>query len=206
MKNVTSYKTCENCCREVPISRFISDPSTVKCPFCGFLEITQEEIDDGASRPENVVGSYAVYHQTRGRVNDSAGMEYKTGKAFHIYRPEAIDRDGNKVWCDLSISEQTGTLTVTVPQPFLDTAMYPVRVDPTFGYTTAGSSSGFEQDDILYGSGLYSMPEDGTLDSMSYYRAAADTATDAWLMAVYDSSDDSLVGSIQAGDDHAQGS
>lgn len=101
--------------------------------------LTQEEIKNGASRPENVEGSYAVYHSTK-RDNRVGGKEYKTGKAFHIYRPKAIDADGAEMWCDLNIDEQAGILTVTVPQVWLAQASYPVRVDPTLGYTSIGGS------------------------------------------------------------------
>lgn len=100
--------------------------------------LTQEEIDEGAERPENVVGSYAVYHKTK--ANHRVGStNYATGKAFHIYRPKAIDANGAEVWAELSYVN--GLLSVTVPQKFLDEAVYPVRVDPTFGYTTIGGTT-----------------------------------------------------------------
>src|SRR3990167_10044130 len=93
--------------------------------------LTQKEIDEGASRPDNVIGSYAVYHKTK--ANHRVGsINYATGKAFHIYRPKATDANGAEVWAELNYPN--GTLTVTVPQKFLDDAVYPVRVDPTFGY------------------------------------------------------------------------
>jgi hypothetical protein len=103
--------------------------------------LTQEEIDGGANRPENVIGSYAVYHATKGGINDAQGMDYKAGKAFHIYRPKAIDKNGNEIWGELNIDEANGLLTVTVDQDFLDNAAYPVIVDPTLGYTSIGASS-----------------------------------------------------------------
>lgn len=98
--------------------------------------LTQEEIDAGAIRPDNVVGSYAVYHTTK-RDN-----EYETGKAFHIYRPLAVDALGDKIWCELDINKYINptSLTVTIPQKFLDEATYPVSIDPDFGYTTIGGS------------------------------------------------------------------
>ena len=96
-------------------------------------------------RPENVIGSYVVYHSTKmdyilGETN------YKTGKAFHIYRPFVTDSEDNKIWCDLNIDDSdsndtTGLLTITIPQDFLDNAVYPIILDPTFGNTHAGSSS-----------------------------------------------------------------
>lgn len=100
-------------------------------------ELTPEEITEESSRPKNVVGSYAVYHKTKAnhRVGDT---NYSTGKAFHIYRPKAIDANGDEVWAKLSYNN--GILSLTLPQQYLDTATYPVKVDPTFGYTTQGAS------------------------------------------------------------------
>jgi hypothetical protein len=104
-------------------------------------ELTQKEIDEGGSRPDDVAGSYAVYHKTKGGMNRADGMEYKAGKAFHIYRPFAYDANGDGIYADLNVDVEAGILTVTVDQKFLDNAVYPVVVDPTFGYTTNGGSS-----------------------------------------------------------------
>jgi hypothetical protein len=91
--------------------------------------LTQEEIDQGAERPDNVVGSYAVYHDTKGGMNDADGMEYKVGKAFHLYRMKAVDANGEEVWCDYNTNlQETSVLEVTIPQDFLDQATYPVKV------------------------------------------------------------------------------
>ena len=96
--------------------------------------LTESEIAEGKHRPENVVGSYAVYHKSK------KDNEFKTGKVCHIYRPWAIDANENKVWCDLNIDEDKKLLTITVPQEFIDTAVYPVLIDPTFGNIIAGAS------------------------------------------------------------------
>lgn len=129
-------------------------------------ELTPKDIEEGAERPENVVGSYAVYHKT-GRNNKVGGKEYRTGKAFHIYRPKAHDALNNEVWCDLNIDEVAGELTVTVPQDFLNSATYPVVVDPTFGYTTAGGSYGNGFGKTTYSKAILS--EDGDLTQLSMY-------------------------------------
>lgn len=98
-------------------------------------ELTQEEIDEGLSRPENVVGSYAVYHSSK-RDN-----QYKVGKAFHIYRPKAFDKNGVEQWCEFNKDlNDTLVLTITCPQSFLDNAVYPVIIDPTIGDTDGGAS------------------------------------------------------------------
>ena len=96
-----------------------------------------------AYRPENVVGSYAVYYEGNrsGDYTEVGGDNYKTGKVFHIYRPVVTDANGNKVWGSLSINKQLGQLSVTVPKDFLDKAVYPVNIDPTFGYSGIGASN-----------------------------------------------------------------
>lgn len=123
-----------------------------------------------AYRPENVVGSYAVYHkEKKGHVIGQTN--YGTGKAYHIYRPKVIDSDGNETWGELSYS--SGELTVTVPQRFLEQAVYPVVVDPTFGYTSNGSTIwGFNYSTstnwvhLAYQS---TSPEEGEISSVSGY-------------------------------------
>jgi hypothetical protein len=112
-------------------------------------ELTAEEIAQGSFRPENVVGSYAVYHQTKGGINDINGKEYKVGKAFHIYRPHIIDATGAETWGNLHI--ENGIYSVEIPQDFLDKAVYPIKSNDTFGYTTlAGTYLSFE--DKIFGS------------------------------------------------------
>ena len=115
-------------------------------------------------RPENVVGSYAVYHATK-RDNRVGSMEYKTGKFCHIYRPHIIDAEGTETWGELELDEQAGVLTVIVPPEFLGKAVYPVVVDPTFGYTSVGGTelSIFSNEIILSTSPLFEAPEDLTI-------------------------------------------
>jgi len=92
-------------------------------------------------RPENVVGSYAVYRVTRTNMYNEADAEkYKAGKAFHIYRPKLTDAKGKTAWAELNINELEKTLTIKLPQAFLDSAIYPVELDPTFGKTDIGAS------------------------------------------------------------------
>lgn len=102
-------------------------------------ELTQEEKDRGAERPENVVGSYVVY-ASENKVNYAGGKEYKVGKIGHIYRPKIIDSAGTEVWGELNITG--AVLSVTIPQDFLDKAVYPVRhaAGLTFGYSSLGAS------------------------------------------------------------------
>ncbi len=154
--------------------------------------LTQEEIDQGTSRPENVVGSYAVYHSTKGTVNRDGLKDYKTGKAFHIYRPKAIDANGNEVWCDLAIDIDAGMLLVTVPQEFLDKALYPVLVDPTFGYTSAGASLTSENADS-FRMRIGNPGETGTLTSISFSGNKGTASAQLAKATLYIRSDASLV-------------
>lgn len=160
--------------------------------------LTQQEIDEGASRAEDVEGSYAVYHKTKGGMNNSKGMEYKVGKAFHIYRPFAHDANGDGIYCDLSIDipeeiptrdgmvAPNGVLTVTIDQTWLDNAVYPVVVDPTFGYTVAGASGTGGNDD-WFGT-LFTSPADfGSLVSFSCY-ATRSTGTPSLKLVIVNTS------------------
>jgi hypothetical protein len=127
-----------------PTNKIILPIETTGLDFFYQPALTQEGIDHGAIRPENVVGSYAVYHSTKS--NDYSlrgGKNYRTGKAFHIYRPKVIDNIGAWAWADLNVDVPGHKLTVTIPQAFLDSAVYPVRhaAGLTLGYTTIGASS-----------------------------------------------------------------
>ena len=101
--------------------------------------LTQAEIDEGAYRPENVTGSYAVYHSTkRNHINGS--VNYGTGKALHIYRPMLIDNQGDTIYADLTITSNELTIDFANISAWLNKAKYPVVIDPTFGYTGEGGS------------------------------------------------------------------
>ncbi len=100
--------------------------------------LTQEDIGRGVVCPINVEGSYAIYHVSK------KNNQYMTGKMLHRYRPIAIDALGNKAWCDMEVDRYIDptSMRVTIPQQFLDEAIYPVTIDPDFGYTTIGTAGG----------------------------------------------------------------
>lgn len=140
----------------------LNDPEVASCTptLC-----VNEKGEMVLSRPENVVGSYAVYRKDG---------KFQTGKAFHIYRPKIIDALGREIWGTLTFFE--GVLSVIAPQEFLDTATYPVRIDPDFGKTNIGGSTGSTGRIFYY---EHTAPESGTVNSMSWYGddgAAAGTA------------------------------
>jgi len=125
-------------------------------------------------RPDNVVGSYAVYHKSKGGMVDANGKDYKTGKAFHIYRPHIIDAEGKETWGILHI--ENGIYSVEIPQDFLDKAVYPIKSNDTIGYTSTGASgqelaSSYDLSENYWGiSGTGGTTSGaGTLDNVKYY-------------------------------------
>ena len=79
---------------------------------------------------QDVPGSYAVYYKS-----DTNG----SGKAFHVYCPRGWDSDGDTTFCGLYIDDENDSLFISIAESFLDSARYPVVIDPTFGYTGRGA-------------------------------------------------------------------
>jgi hypothetical protein len=98
-----------------------------------------------AYRPPEVVGSYALYHKFQAgdysKQRRRPGNNYRAGKFGHLFRPKAIDQGGHEAWCELSINSAGKQATIAIPQTFLDSAIYPVIIDPEFGYHVIGGSS-----------------------------------------------------------------
>lgn len=94
-------------------------------------ELTQLEKDQGMSRPEDVIDSYAVYWKKRHN-------KYKTGKFCHIYRIRVIDSYGIWTWCTQQIAGKEWI--ITIPADFWRNAVYPITLDPVLGYSTPGAS------------------------------------------------------------------
>jgi hypothetical protein len=156
-----------------------------------FEEMVKVKVD----RPLDVMRSLAVYHV------DKRHNQYKTGKITHIYRPVAWDNTGLKVWCDFEELNDlhegqeydlSNGLTVNVPQEFLDQAQYPVTVDPTFGYTTAGGTVDNTANEIK---GQNVTGVHGTVVDVQVYSGA--TASDACKAAFF--TDSSGLGSFLVG-------
>jgi hypothetical protein len=150
--------------------------------------LTAEEIAQGASRPEEIVGSYAVYHKTLAN-HKIGGENYATGKVMHIPFPYVWEMDNPTTTLQRAenLTYNNGSLCVTVQQEFLDKAKYPVRVDPTFGYTTAGASNvdGVNSGVVAY---RYTAPSDvDTVSKISFWSQTPDTSTNfkggIWLQS-----------------------
>jgi len=139
-----------------------------------------DEDGDGipdAYRPENVVGSYAVYHATKTCIHASVedAEKYKSGKAFSIYRPKLVDGTGKEAWASININEQQGVLTFIFSQSFLDDAVYPVVMggdSEIFGFNEIGDTSGDYAANLLKGS-WFSCPSAGTTSKITVYHNRA---------------------------------
>ena len=156
-----------------------------------FYQPIQEEIDEGCNRPENVIGSYAVYHKTKQdnyKYSDGTEINYETGKFCHIYRPYAEDFTGKRVWCKLK--KLFNKLAVKVPQEFLDNAIYPVRIDPVFGTTKIGASSGGGTTGTQWASKKTMTSDIGTVArSISAWSNAGTTSSDSKFDVAFYSND-----------------
>lgn len=145
---------------------------------------TQFEIEHEAYRPEEMMGGFAVYHKT---LHDN---EYETGKVGNIPFPYIweVDNPATKQRAD-SFTYQDGQLCVVVQQSFLDTATYPVRIDPTFGYSAIGASATALLVNETAGN-LYIAPPDAGATSIAKFTLHTQRrlATDQFKAVLYDTS------------------
>src|SRR3990167_3266372 len=148
------------------LDQALLDPAAIRCDDTQCFNENNEVV---VERPENVVGSYAVYHATK-RDYIIGQTDYKTGKAFHIYRPKIIDANGKWIWGVMNI--ENGVLTITINQKFLDDAVYPVSVDPTLGQTEIGGTSGAFANNTIR-TNTYTTTEAGTVDTVVIYSSSA---------------------------------
>jgi hypothetical protein len=124
-----------------PVNNFSVDIRSENVRFYYQPALTAQEIADGDERPDRVVGSYAVYHTSK-RDRKPGEPNYEVGKIGHLYRPLAIDNNGDEIWGSWNDdTEATGQLTLTVDAAWLAAAAYPVTIDPTFGYFDIGGSN-----------------------------------------------------------------
>ncbi len=152
---------------------------------------TLEDIANGMNRPENVIGSIAIYYRDC-PVNYVGGKLYKSGKFGHIFRPKIIDATGKWVWGELSIDAEKRILRITIPQEFLDKAIYPVIVDPTVGFGSVGATATTWSENTLRAAGPFTAGGAGTADKVYFYGNAITTSTN-FRGAIYLNSDLSRV-------------
>jgi hypothetical protein len=106
------------------------------------LVITENEVkgvDDFVhlSKAPEAVNAYTLYHDDP-PPNFEGGTLYRSGKFLTIYRPKIVDANMVEAWCDQELDLVNETYKIIIPQTFLDTAVYPIKIDPTLGNTSVG--------------------------------------------------------------------
>jgi hypothetical protein len=113
---------------------------------------------------EKGVGCYVLAHSSmRGNLSQLGGKNYKAGSAFLIERPRIIDATGNWIWGEYNKDlRDTKELKILIPQDFLNKAVYPIVVDPTFGDTTTNGTSASSLSANRMRGGIYTSPAGAT--------------------------------------------
>lgn len=149
---------------------------------------------DYCYRPDSVIYSYAVYHSSRifnYDVGDKS-YNYETGKAWQQYRIKAWDNAGDTVWGFQNINTETGKMRIWVDSTWAAHAVYPIRIDPYFGFSSVGSSFRVPSNNQLWAWQVHvdstvGFSGAGTMDSMFLYGSRNNTGTSNYnLMALYD--------------------
>lgn len=157
-------------------------------------ELSEFEIERGNIRPENVVGSYAAYHKSKTPIHGIEGnaAKYKAGKAFHIYRPYALDANNKKLWLKMIYDQEGEALSIVLDHDWFANAAYPVLIDPTVGYTTLGAST---DNTNTYENANSFTPSDGNGDAnpgTAYYGGRITVGTASVYVGVYDFGDGNI--------------
>lgn len=149
--------------------------------------LTVDELAQGNVRPAHVVGSYAAYHASEGVLHASPDKaeKYRAGKAFHLYRPEAIDATGARHWVPMVLDQQAHLLRLDLSEKWWDTAAYPVTLDPTLGYTSIGASTTSHAVSRGVCGRTAAASENGTATSISVYGQST-SGTCNYCMVLYD--------------------
>lgn len=123
--------------------------------FSKVKPITQRQIDAGWRQDPESIGSYSVYHSKLAN-HAVGGINYENGKFAHIDYPkvwEVGNPEGTTQRAESFLIEN-GLMRVCPGAKFLDEATYPVRIDPTFGYTSIGAEKLFLAEKYNNGAGF----------------------------------------------------
>jgi len=126
--------------------------------------LTQDEIAQGANRPDNVVGSYAFYFHKQNN-------QYTTGKFCHWYYPYLTDADGKITRiADFIVDMATKKAHYYLPKEWLNKAIYPVKLFGTkLGRTDVGGSPIEQYRNIVYAYELGDAVSGGIVDNLAVY-------------------------------------
>lgn len=122
------------------------------------------------ARPDYVVNSIAFYHASKGLCVTQSDVDrfITTGKAFHLYRMSVVDAKGVKTWANWTV-ESASQVRLSIDSAFLNTATYPVVIQPfgdTFGYTSTGGSKDLDGADHVE-AGSFAVAVGGDLTKIS---------------------------------------
>ncbi len=151
----------------------VSQPAGLEWHYQGELEPWERGEPFNADRPENVIGSYALYWKTAGRILDTSGREivnYDNGKFAHLYRPVCIAADGSRAWA--AQVYDGGILRIALPMDWLrdlGNKQWPVTLDPYFGYETVGGTGVDLGANYIIAYGPYTAPATGTITAAGVY-------------------------------------
>lgn len=130
--------------------------------------LTPFEIEQGFSRPENVIDSWAFYKIGAKNIYTSReeSLKYRVGKVGHLYRIHAEDDNRDGSWARLLLLN--GQYFIVFDNDFIQSARYPIVIDPTFGWETQGATPiALENDHVA--SRFTATGGDGTGDRISIY-------------------------------------
>ena len=80
------------------------------------------------------------------------------------------------MWCDLHIDPENNEMVLTVPQKALDEAVYPLVIDPTFGYTSQGASGESTAGTVEVMGSHHTAPASGVITEISCYMREQSTS------------------------------
>lgn len=143
-----------------------------------------------------MAGGYVVKCDKRGVFLNPQGetiVSFTTGKLCNIPRPRLTDTDGKEAWCDLLIQVENGigTVLVTMPTDFLDSARYPIRRNLTFGQTDSGAAV-ISRENYISGVKATGAAGTGSKISLDCYESGS-SGDHNWKCAVYLQADDSFI-------------
>lgn len=150
---------------------------------------TEAEIAEKANNEDFVnpdaMGSYAIYYKNV-PINYAGKKNYGTGKVGQIYRPKIDDSAGNWTYGDLNIDLTNKKLTVTIPQDFLEKAVYPIyhASGLVFGYQTIGTAGNITIEASIKGSVFAMGTNAGAVDSITVYSNPSSTGR-TFATAIY---------------------
>lgn len=132
--------------------------------------LLQAELDAGDLQPIDMIGSYVAKFNQSGRYLDASGEElvnYGNGKFCYLKRPKWFDAAGNVYWGNQLIDGYEHTVDIP-PREWLDAAVWPVTLDPTFGFdSVTGSSNKYVATGVALACAIPAPASNGTLDSIS---------------------------------------